>query len=58
MNFPLLLAAQTIVNSWSRICHTLAQADDAWWLESDDDDDDDEYGVDDDAAYFETPAEM
>ena len=38
----LLAATQTIVNSWSQICHALMQADDGWWLESDDDEDDDE----------------
>jgi len=51
-------ATQTVVNSWSQICHTLMRAEDGWWQGNDDEDSE---NMDDDAsngsAFFETPAE-
>ena len=66
-NFP--LAMQTVVNSWSKICHTLMRAEDGWWESNDDDCDGDEGAYDDmrmeeddddqsDGSFFETAPEI
>jgi len=58
LSHQITTATQTVVNSWSQICHTLMRAEDAWWQGNDDEDSE---SMDDDASkgttFFETPAE-